>query len=157
MRLRVYELREVNPPTRIPDGQMRRATIADTSLVTDWYHEFTKEALEEGSREEARKVASRFIALGSVYLWEDGEPVSMAFRTRPTRHGCTVTGVYTPPDRRGRGYASACVAGLSQILLDSGYQVCNLFTDLANPTSNSIYQRIGYRPVCDFIDHAFEE
>ncbi|MFN8562638.1 MAG: GNAT family N-acetyltransferase [Anaerolineae bacterium] len=64
--------------------------------------------------------------------------------------------VYTPPELRGRGYASGCVAGMSQILLDTGRQFCFLFTDLRNPTSNHIYQVIGYEPVCDFTDYAFD-
>jgi hypothetical protein len=57
--------------------------------------------------------------------------------------------VYTPPEFRGRGYASNLVAHLSQELLDEGRKFCFLFTDLANPVSNSIYQKIGYRPVSD--------
>jgi len=64
--------------------------------------------------------------------------------------------VYTPPERRNRGYASALVAALSQHLLDAGWQFCVLFTDLANPISNSIYQRIGYRPVSDFDEYDFD-
>jgi hypothetical protein len=63
--------------------------------------------------------------------------------------------VYTPPERRGRGYATACVAALSQTILDEGWAFCTLFTDLANPTSNSIYQKIGYHPVCDFAEYRF--
>jgi predicted GNAT family acetyltransferase len=63
--------------------------------------------------------------------------------------------VYTPPDLRQRGYATACVASLSQMLLDEGWQFCTLFTDLANPTSNSIYRKIGYKPVGDFHDYLF--
>ncbi len=109
----------------------------------------------EGSPEEARKMAVQRIEVGDVYLWDDGGPVSMAFRARPTPHGYTVTGVYTPPELRGRGYASACVAALSQRLLESGKQFCNLFTDLANPVSNSIYMKIGYKPVCDFTEYCF--
>jgi uncharacterized protein len=63
--------------------------------------------------------------------------------------------VYTPPPYRGRGYASNCVAALSQHLLDEGWKKCSLVTDLANPVSNSIYQKIGYRPVCDFTEYLF--
>ncbi len=80
----------------------------------------------------------------------------MAGKSRPTAHGISVGPVYTPPSLRGRGYATALVAELSQHLLDSGYQFTTLFTDLANPTSNSIYQKIGYQPVCDFTEYAFE-
>ena len=85
-----------------------------------------------------------------------GGPVSMAAGTRPIVHGITVNRVYTSPALRRRGYATACVAALSQRLLDEGYQFSMLFTDLANPTSNNIYQQIGYRPVCDFRETRFE-
>ncbi len=74
----------------------------------------------------------------------------MAQHNRRTTTGATISGVYTPPDRRGHGYASAVVAGVSQHLLDSGFAFCTLFTDLANPTSNHIYQALGYQPVGDF-------
>ena len=88
---------------------------------------------------------------GQVFVWEHhGEPVSMAIKTRPIAHSITVSGVYTPPEYRRQGYATALVARLSQHLLDSGYKFINLFTDLGNPTSNSIYRKIGYHPVCDF-------
>ncbi len=63
--------------------------------------------------------------------------------------------VYTPPEQRGHGYASALVAGVSQWLLDAGNQFCFLFTDLRNPTSNHIYQVIGYQPVGDFTEYSF--
>jgi uncharacterized protein len=157
MRERIYELREVTPPSHSPAGYLRPAGPADLDRVADWHLAFTQEALGQGSLEESRKTVARRVAVGDIFLWEDRQPVSMAFRARPTPHGCTVTGVYTPPDLRGHGYASACVAALSQRLLDSGKLFCNLFTDLANPTSNSIYQKIGYQPVCDFTEYCFGE
>ena len=100
----------------------------------------------------ATKIADRLL-----YLWDvGGVPVSLAGGTRPGVHCISVGPVYTPPEHRCRGYASACVAALSQHLLDAGWEFCTLFTDLANPTSNSIYQKIGYRPVCDFNEYLFE-
>ncbi|MCA9556723.1 MAG: GNAT family N-acetyltransferase, partial [Myxococcales bacterium] len=96
------------------------------------------------------------VAQGVLWVWEDGEAVSMAAAVSPTPHGVRVNFVYTPPERRGRGYASACVAALSQAQLDAGRQFCFLYTDLANPTSNAIYQRIGYRPVTDALQLGFE-
>ena len=86
-------------------------------------------------------------------MWCDSAPgrmVSMAIWTGLTPHGVRIGMVYTPPQFRGRGYASNCVAALTRRLLDSGRSFCFLFTDLANPTSNKIYQAIGYRHVCDF-------
>ncbi len=92
----------------------------------------------------------------TLYLWEDGDVVSLAGIGSPTPHGVRVGPVYTPPDRRGRGYASALVAGISQAALDAGRTFCFLFTDLANPTSNHIYETIGYRPVRDVDMWRFE-
>jgi hypothetical protein len=79
----------------------------------------------------------------------------MASRARPTAYTIAINLVYTPPDQRGRGYASACVAHLSQRLLDSGYERCTLFTDATNRTSNHIYQEIGYRPVMEYAEYQF--
>lgn len=83
----------------------------------------------------------------SIFLWEDQHPVSMTRKARATNNGIIIGLVYTPPEFRQQGYTSSCVASLSQLLLDEGYQFCSLYTDLANPTSNQIYQRIGYRPI----------
>jgi predicted GNAT family acetyltransferase len=79
----------------------------------------------------------------------------MAGYTGSTPNGIRVTAVYTPPERRNRGYASACVAALSQMRLEGGRRFCFLFTDLANPTPNRIYQQIGYRAVCDMDEFTF--
>lgn len=157
VRERVYELRQVIPPAHPPAGFLRQANLADLDLVAAWHFAFCQEALGRGSLEESRKLAAQRLPAGQIFLWEDHQPVSMAFQARPTPHGSTVTGVYTPPELRGCGYASACVAAVSQLVLDSGKDFCNLFTDLANPTSNSIYQKIGYQPVCDFIEYRFGE
>lgn len=157
MRERTYELRRVIAPAHPAAGHLRLATPGDQEVVAAWHFAFTMEALGRGSLEEAQKAVAQRIPQGDVFLWDDHGPVSVAYRARPTPHGCTVTGVYTPPDLRGRGYASACVAGLSQVILDFGKQFCTLFTNLANPISNSIYQKIGYLPVCDFTEYRFVE
>ena len=83
-------------------------------------------------------------------LLEEGKPVSMVQKAGKTPNGNLVNLVYTPPSLRRRGYATECVAKLSKHLLEEGNKYCFLFTDLANPTSNSIYQKIGYRPIIDF-------
>ena len=90
-------------------------------------------------------------------IWEaDGKPVSMAGYSGPTPNGIRIGAVYTPKDQRRKGYASACTAGLSQHLLDLGFQFCFLFTDLLNPTSNHIYQQIGFEPVSDVDQYSFK-
>jgi predicted GNAT family acetyltransferase len=155
MRNRLYELRQVNPTPSI-SGRLRLATAADLDLITEWTFAFQNEALSRGDLAESREVARYKINDQDLYIWEDGQPVCMAGQSRPTTHGICISLVYTPPEWRGRGYATACVAGLSQLLLDSGRKFCVLFTDLANPTSNHIYQTIGYNPVCDFTEYVFE-
>jgi uncharacterized protein len=154
---RVFELRQVKMPPQLPSGQLRVANEGDVPLIADWMEKFQVEALGRLEAPDTLKAAKSRIATGDIYVWEiDNTVVTMASRARPTTHGCTVNMVYTPPELRGKGYASACVALLSQHLLDSGYDFCTLFTDLANPTSNSIYQKIGYVGVADFAEYRFD-
>jgi predicted GNAT family acetyltransferase len=156
LRTRLYELRRVNPIPPV-SGRLRLATPADLELVAGWSLAFQNEALTGGDPAETREVARHKINDQDLYLWEDGrQPVSMAGQSRPTTHGICLSLVYTPPEQRGKGYATACVAQLSQRLLDSGRKFCVLFTDLANPTSNHIYQTIGYTPVRDFTEYVFD-
>jgi hypothetical protein len=129
-------------------GELIPIQEAHLELLTDWLIGFSEVIPEEPwARTEARERAERWVADRVGYLWHDGEPKSMARRARPAGNGITVTGVYTPPAFRRQGYATTCVAALSRLLLAEGYQYCTLYTDLSNPTSNSIYQKIGYRPV----------
>ena len=144
----VYELRQVIVP--VPErGRLRLAHEADTELAAQWRTAFHTEIF--GATDPQKMVeATRFrIEQGDIFLWEDGQPVSIAMKTRPTRNGISVSLVYTPPELRRRGYATACVGELSRLLLDAGLKFCALFADAANATSNHIYQNIGYRPVCD--------
>ena len=150
MRQRAYKLTTVDP-TPQASGTLRVATVDDLDLVTEWVVEFEREALAGMLPQTARSVAVRRVAAGEVYLWCDPEPRTMAGSARPTRRGVAVNAVYTPPAWRRRGYATACVAELSALLLGRGYEFCVLYTDLSNPTSNAIYSRIGYRPVRDFL------
>jgi predicted GNAT family acetyltransferase len=155
-RQRVYELREVLVPAP-HRGRLRSATEGDLELVTAWHYGFHHEIFGRTDREQARQAAEARVRAGDIFLWEDEQPVSVAMKTRPTRHGISVSLVYTPPELRGRGYATACVGELSRKLLGAGWQFCALFADLANPISNHIYERIGYRPVCDYEEYRFEE
>lgn len=147
---RIYRLERVIPPTVVP-GQARIATEADRDLLVDWVDAFLVEALERGSPDEAAVVVDRSFRSGTRtwYLWKDGRPVSVAAAGGPTPNGIRIGPVYTPPEFRGRGYASAITAVTSQAELDKGRRFIFLFTDLSNPTSNRIYQQIGYEPVID--------
>jgi uncharacterized protein len=156
MSLRLFDLREVIPP-RPTAGHLRLAEAGDLDVVVAWMNVFEEETVGRGRLEVVRKLMRRRIDEGDVYLWVDGEPVSMSVVVRKSARGAVVGGVYTPTELRGKGYASACVAGLSQAQLDAGKEYCALFTDLANPTSNHIYQAIGYRPICDFKHFRFSD
>jgi predicted GNAT family acetyltransferase len=156
MALRVFELRTVTPPVGVA-GQFRQAAIEDADLIFAWYTAFYAEATPAQTLPRQPDV-ERSLAEGNIYLWEDGgRPTSLAAKGRRTPRGISVGPVYTPPEARGRGYASACVAALSQHILGEGKAFCTLFTDLANPTSNSIYQKIGYHPVCDFTEYRLRQ
>jgi uncharacterized protein len=150
---RIYQLTAVIPPRPAPGG-MVKATEGDRALLVDWLDRFNVEAHGHSDPSRAaRGVHTRLTSsVGGLYLWMDDEPVCFAGAAGPTPTGIRVGPVYTPPERRRRGYASSCVAALSQVQLDAGRQRCFLFTDLANPTSNAIYQAIGYRPVCDMAE-----
>ena len=159
LRERIYQLDAVLPPAGV-SGAMRRAGEADRALLTAWVDAFTAEALPDSAHEDsgAAWVARLFASpQRAAYFWEDpgGRPVALAAYGSPTPNGIRIGPVYTPPEYRQRGYASALVAALSQLLLDSGRRFCFLFTNLANPTSNAIYQAIGYRPVSDVEMYAF--
>jgi uncharacterized protein len=153
VRQRLYKLTEVTHPRYSP-GHLRPAIDRDAGRVLEWMRAFEREAMRTSTQTSPETVRGR-IAEGSVFLWDDGGPACMAVKTRPTRRGVSISWVYTPPERRRHGHATSCVAALSQRLLDSGFEYCTLFTDLDNPTSNDIYQQVGYRPVCDYREIKF--
>ena len=155
MNMRVGQITEVVVPER-PSGVFRQAAASDISLLAEWNEAFNVETRLEATRP-GREVVTGPVGEGRLYVWEDGGPVSMAGWAGLTPGGVRIGYVYTPPKYRGRGYASACVADLSQLLLDRGRRFCALFTDLANPISNRIYARMGYKPVCDFAEYNFVE
>ena len=154
MHLRAFELRKVIPPPRT-SGCMRLASLYDLALAEEWETAFNVEAIGEDEPHVSAPRTRGRIERCELFFWVHEQPVSMAASARPVGRGVTVGLVYTPPERRRWGYAAALVAALSQHLLDAGYDYCTLFTDLANPTSNEIYQRIGYRPVCDYDTYRF--
>ena len=156
-RERLFELTHVIAPRPGP-GSLRLATPDETALVFRWIKAYQEEVFRTSlSDEEAVSWAWTRIGNGEVYLWvlPDGPIVSMLATTRPISRVISIAYVYTPPELRGHGYASRSVAALSQHLLDSGWERCSLFTGLSNPTSNNIYQQVGYRPVCDFNEFDF--
>ncbi|MEM9923782.1 MAG: GNAT family N-acetyltransferase [Cyanobacteria bacterium P01_D01_bin.50] len=151
--LRIFKLEKVESFLQVK-GKFRLATENDKQLLKSWHDAFSLEAL--GSIEsDSESWVERRLQQGTAYLWENEVPVAIACSTRSTPNGIGINMVYTPPEFRKQGYASACVASLSQTLLDKGYKFCFLFTDLSNPTSNKIYQQIGYKAVADWNNYSF--
>ncbi|MHC4410253.1 MAG: GNAT family N-acetyltransferase [Planctomycetota bacterium] len=144
----VYEARTITLP---PDdgGAMVAATAAEFDRVLSWCERFAIDCgLEEAKDpERIRQMAER--VKGDIVFWKnrDGDFVSMAGSSRGTPNGATIAYVYTPPELRRHGYASLVVGHLSRHLLEAGRSFCCLYTDLANPTSNSIYAQLGYEVV----------
>ena len=149
-RMRLYRLGELAWPDPAPDGAPRVAADSDAPLLTDWFTAFADEVHEMGGGEEQARAVRDKLSHDGILLWEAGGlPVAIAGVTRQVAGMLRVAPVYTPPELRGRGYASAVTAAASQRAREAGAEEVVLYTDLANRTSNSIYQRIGYRPVED--------
>jgi predicted GNAT family acetyltransferase len=140
-------------PDTAPPGLLRVAVPADLSTVVDWLEAFARDTLTPAG--DTRAKAVELMRDESLWVWDDGVPRSVVAAAAWTPHGVRIGYVYTPPAFRARGYATNAVASLSDRLLRAGRRVCFLYTDLANPTSNAIYARIGYRPVCDVVDVDF--
>jgi GNAT superfamily N-acetyltransferase len=150
MRQRLYTLDGVRPPTPPPPGQARVAVPADLELMMAWVRQFHQEA-EASSATPQPAIYQRRIELGLQWLWQDehGEPVSMAGRNIMVAGVSRIGPVYTPPECRRHGYGAAVTAACTQDALDRGARQVVLMTDEANPTSNAIYQRIGFRALDD--------
>ncbi len=153
---RLYRLGTLTPPEPAPPGRARVATGADRELLSRWHQEFGEAVGERPAMNPGEWTDSR-LTYGGITLWEtpDGTPAAMAGVTRRTAGQVRVAPVYTPAALRGRGYGGAATVAVSRAALDAGASDVLLFTDLDNPTSNSLYQRIGYRPVRDYTQYDF--
>ncbi|MEV6839988.1 GNAT family N-acetyltransferase [Streptomyces sp. NPDC051133] len=155
-RQRLYRLDALTPPEPLPEGRGRVAGEQDREHLMRWYHEFV-DAIGEVPSSDASSWADTRIVNGRIRFWQtpDGTPVSMAGVTPMVAGQIRVTPVYTPAHLRGRGYAAAATVEVSRTALAAGAVEVVLFADLANSTSNGLYQRIGYRPVADFALYDF--
>jgi GNAT superfamily N-acetyltransferase len=156
---RLFELGELTMPPA-PEGRLRAATPADVPLATGWFQRFFAEADEQAGRPPSRSGehvdaddVSRRVAQRTVWVWEDehGRVVHLTSATAPAYGVSRIGPVFTPREHRGRGYAGAAVALVARRLCDEGVRVC-LFTDQANPTSNALYERLGFRPLVDMAE-----
>ena len=149
---RIYEVDKVEEPTAV-SGHFRKAVLTDRERLINWVcHFYTETGVQDSSSE---SIVDGRLSAGQLYLWDDSGAVSMAGLTPPMEGVVRVQLVYTPPEHRGKGYASACVASLSKRIRGQGHR-CILYTDLGNPISNAIYRRMGYRAVVEGIQYRFE-
>jgi predicted GNAT family acetyltransferase len=146
MNSRIYTCSQVAEIERAK-GETKLADDDDLELVLEWRHGFREDAGVMGDINEAQTLER--INAGKYFLWVTDQPVSMAMRGAETLNGEMIGAVYTPPEHRNQGYATAVTAAVTQAILDGGKNYASLYTDLDNPTSNSIYQQIGYKPVMD--------
>ena len=157
MHTRLFELGELAPPPP-PPGLLRPVTEDEAGLALEWFHAFHRDADEQAGRppgdghagEDGFDLDDMLVRIhgGRVWFWDDGGPVHLTGANAPAYGVARVGPVYTPKENRGRGYAAAGVAEVSRRLLATGSRAC-LFTDQANPTSNRLYESLGYRPVVD--------
>jgi predicted GNAT family acetyltransferase len=154
-RSRLHRLVELRVPDPMPPGQARLATAADRQVMVGWLEAFHHEVDPGPMRDHGRVVDER-LGYGGLVLWEAaGEPVSLAGLNRLVAGQVRIGPVYTPPGVRRRGFGGAVTVAATQAALEWGAEEVLLFTDLANPTSNALYQRLGYVPVSDRVELAF--
>ena len=146
---RLYRLDQLTEATGIP-GLLRPGRPDEAALLTAWSEGFERDT-EMPPAGGLRKMVEARLAAGRVWVWDDDGPTCMALATAAIEGVSRVGGVYTPDDRRRRGYAAACVGRLSGHLLETEADTCILFTQLANPTSNGVYRRLGYRAVAEML------
>jgi predicted GNAT family acetyltransferase len=155
---RLYRLRD-DPPAAAdpPPGRLRAATPDDLALLLAWSGEFTAETghAPPAAIDRRARMAWR-VAAGQAWLWDvDGTPAAMAFASAPVAGAVRIGPVYTPPEHRRHGYAGACVGAVGAGARAAGARDLLLYTQLANPTSNGVYQRLGYEAVAEITAYTF--
>jgi uncharacterized protein len=149
---RLYEVRELRSPATV-SGRLRRAAGADRELLLSWLPGFEAGPGWAGA-DPAAQFVTRRLAAGDVWIWDDDGPVSMAARTEAVAGVARIQAVNTPPDLRGRGYASAAVAALSARVLAAGLR-CVLIAGLHNVAANAVYRRLGYEGIGEVLRYRF--
>jgi len=154
----VYEARRIRVPSS-EGGKLILANDKDFDLAFQWTEAFARECHlpEAKDRELLEETVRRMLPGGLLFFWKsrDGQVVAMAARSRESPSGATVSYVYTPENLRRKGYASCVVGYLSQRILDGGKSFCCLYTDVSNPTSNSIYGKLGYEVMGEGAQYSF--
>ncbi|WP_173918483.1 GNAT family N-acetyltransferase [Halobacillus sp. Marseille-Q1614] len=157
MKQAIYELEQVNKEKK-GDGKLAVAKSSDLNWISEWFEQFYKEAQELSQVPYAKQTAKRLLDAQKVYVYQvNGKNVSMVCHSRSTINGATINGVFTPDQYKRKGYATSAVTQLSEKLLKEDKKFCSLYTDLSNPTSNSIYTKIGYKQVGESLVYHFLE
>ncbi|MFD7440774.1 GNAT family N-acetyltransferase [Streptomyces sp. NPDC059909] len=152
---RLFRLGELTPPDPAPEGRARPATVEEIPFAADWLSAFKVDV--GGEAADCTDAARTRVSDGRLLFWEaGGRPVAMAGVSPVAAGQARIAPVYTPPELRGRGYAGAATVAATRLAQRSGASEVLLFTDLANPTSNALYQRLGYRPVTDHLELVFD-
>ncbi|MER6087577.1 GNAT family N-acetyltransferase [Streptomyces bluensis] len=156
VRMHLYRLSTLTPPTPPPDGRSRLVGEQDREHLMRWCRELAADLGETVTINADSWNSTRF-AEKHYTFWEnpDGTPVSMAGANPMVAGMVRVDPVYTPAHLRGRGYAAAVTAEVSRAALAAGATEVVLFTDAGNPTSNALYERLGYRRVADWAPYDF--
>ncbi|MBN2603862.1 MAG: GNAT family N-acetyltransferase [Candidatus Thermoplasmatota archaeon] len=154
MEMKLFVLKKVMPVNPC-NGYLIQADADYRDTIIKWARLFNKEVKINDDESFVESHVDFIIRTGNAFLWIDKKSVCMTFRERPHEYGISIGYVYTPPDLRRKGYATNCVAQVSQRCLNDGFSYCTLFTDISNPTSNSIYQKIGYRQIGDYAIYDF--
>jgi GNAT superfamily N-acetyltransferase len=151
---RWYALDNVLMPDPPVPGTLRLATEADLDLVRDWALRFAEEI---DTTVDVAAFYERRLETNSLYLWDDGVPRTILAVSGITPNSIRISGVFTSPDCRRHGYASAAVASVSQRMLDAGHRFCVLFTETSDPSANRLYRSIGYKPIFDKVSIILSE
>ena len=154
LQLRFYQLDAVQRVLKVK-GHLRLAEDRDRALLIQWFEAFSHEVIVYSSESVEQRVEAQ-LSRKALYIWQHHVPVSLVSTNLTASGDGRVGSVYTPPEHRRNGYATASVAAVSQILLDQSCKFCYLSTNLKNSTSNHIYQTVGYQPVCDWHRYTFE-
>ncbi|TWT04193.1 GNAT family N-acetyltransferase [Planococcus sp. CPCC 101016] len=154
----LYRIDAVNKGLRKSEGSWRIASKKDAEILEEWYRLFEEETgINQSTKTEAAHRIAAFLERKEVYVWEvDGRVVSCMKKSRPSKNGITVSFVFTPKSKRGKGYARTLVAEVTDELLME-FDFVTLYTDLDNATANKIYREIGYEQIANPVHLVFEE
>lgn len=152
MRQNVYRCSKVRGEWDRLDQSLVQAAVKDRELLIDWSNRFIEDCGLDSQRSEIVRAVDRALNRKNRYLlFDQSEPVAMAGFSGKTRNGIRINWVYVPPRKRRQGFGKLVSAMLTQYLLNEGNRFCFLIADANNPTTNALYQNVGYEMVCEML------